>query len=372
MEKNIAIIGAGPAGLVASITAARIIGRGRVTLFESQDRVGKKILVTGNGRCNLSNANFAAECYKNPNFVQSVIERFGTKETLAMFSEMGLLTVQDAEGRIYPRTKQASSVLNCLRTEVARLDVSEKIGQRVDVIHGDAKGFVVNGQKFDKVVIACGGGSELAKQLGHKIVPFAPSLTAIITDRHNLVGLSGKRTDALVTLTDGKRTFSERGEVLFRDNGLSGIAVFNLSAKMAWNKGKWSILLNVIPELSEAELTADINRRDVAGRGADALEGLVDKFIARLAVKAVGCDGVALAKFLQAIPYQVQGVRAEGAQVTSGGVCVDEIGADMQSKIVPGVYFAGEAIDVDGLCGGYNLQWAWSSGHVAGEEACRD
>lgn len=369
MVNKVAIIGGGPAGLVAAISAGRL--GANVTVFEASDRIGKKILATGNGRCNMSNSGLNPEAYKHPDFVRPVFDRFGYDDTLKFFRSMGLLTVVDGEGRVYPRTKQASSVLNCLRAELGRMPIRIITDKKVSEITPSGDKYIVDGEAFDRVIIATGGGSAVASALGHTVIKGVPTLTAVVTDKKNLVGLSGKRVDAIVTLIGDGTELAERGEVLFRDNGLSGIAVFNHTARMAWGKGPWKIALDVVPELSEAELCAEIEGRNVVSRGTEALEGLVDRFLAQLAIKAVGTDGKKLAGFFKAVPYAVQGVRAEGAQVTSGGVDVSELTSSLKSKRCKGLYVVGEAVDVDGLCGGYNLQWAWSSGYIAGTEAAR-
>lgn len=371
MKKSIAVIGGGPAGLIAGIIAGR--QGADVTLLEAQDRIGKKILATGNGKCNLTNTGELLHAYNAPQFVRPVLDKFGTKEALAFFREIGLLTVVDGEGRVYPRTKQATGVLNCLRGEVARLGVNVVVNKKVEDIKKVGKKFVVDGADFDAVILATGGANcALARALGHTVSKsLSPSLSALVTDKQNLVGLDGKRVDAIARLQANTKEVEEKGEVLFRANGLSGIAIFNLSAYVARGAMDARLTLDVVPELTREELKAEIARRDVKKNGVDALEGLVDRFLAQNAVKAVGRDEASLSEYFKAIPYEVKGVRADGAQVTSGGVTLAEVGEDMQSKLVPGLYFAGEVLDVDGLCGGYNLQWAWSSGYVAGEEASR-
>ena len=373
MERKIAIIGGGPAGLMAAIAAKRQATGATVVVFEATDRVGKKILVTGNGRCNLTNAGVDASAYKNPDFVRGVLAQFGYAETIALFKEMGVLTVLDGENRCYPRTKQATTVLNCMRAEIERLGIKTELTAKVAEIKKQGNSFSVNGQKFDRVVLATGGGNaDAAKAFGHTVVPCQPSLSAIVTDKKNLVGLNGKRVDAILTLQGKSVKVSERGEVLFRENGISGIAAFNHSARIARQPDEWKIILDVVPEISSADLVKEIAKRDVKVRGADSLEGIVDRFIAQNAIKAAGTSPAQIAAYLKGIEYKVLGIRAEGAQVASGGVAVGEIDGKMQSKLQKGLYFAGEVVDVDGLCGGYNLQWAWSSGVVAGKGCVND
>lgn len=373
MKKKIAIIGGGASGLTSAIIAGR--KGASVTLFERADRVGKKILVTGNGRCNLSNENLLSEAYNRSDFVMPVLEKFDLAWTKEFFRSLGVLTVSDSEGRIYPRTKEASTVLNALRRECEKLGVSTVLGREIREVTPIKDGFKISGERFDSVIVATGGGVfDIARNLGHTVTAVKPSLTALLTDKKYLKGLNGKRVDAVVTLTDGEKSWSERGEVLFRENGLSGIAVFNHSARINRSGKGFKIVLDVVPEMTEDELDREIESRDLT-LGTDSLDGIVNRFMAANVLRETERArerSKAISRLLKGMPFEVIGLRKEGAQVTSGGVDASEVNEKLESKKCKGLYFCGEVLDVDGLCGGYNLQWAWSSGAAAGEDACRD
>lgn len=372
--KKICIIGGGASGMIAGITAS---AKGEVTVVEKADRIGKKILVTGNGKCNLSNVAIPSHAYKNQDYATSVIKRFDQSETRKFFQSIGVLTVSDESGRVYPRVGQASSVLNCLRNELTRRGVNIVTGSPVSEVKIESDGYVVNGSKYDEVIVAT--TPQNIKIGKHTYTDLVPSLTYLKTDSPYTKGMSGARIKARCTLyRNGIAEHVEDGEIQFKDNYLSGIVIFNLSSLSARKAGKWSIDVDLFPEYDEQSLASEIENRTTYGTTtAECFEGLINKFVSQNVIEQLGIKSVKelkerssdVAKLLKAIPFPVTGRGgADNAQVTSGGIPVVEL-EGVRSKYYPGIFFAGEIIDVDGICGGYNLQWAWSSGRVAGEEA---
>ena len=236
---DVAVIGGGASGLVSAIEVKRNYPKKSVVIFEKLDRVGKKILATGNGRCNLDNLTATKEDYNSPSFVQFALEKYTPLSNLDFFSGLGLLTVSDSEGRVYPRSNSASSVLDALRFETEKLGI-KIIFQKVEKIEKKDV-FIINNIKAEKVIMCCGGASspsqgsdgsgfDLAKKFGHRITPLYPSLVQITTDTRFTKSLKGVRVKGKLTLKE-KENFigSSEGEILFADYGLSGIATMDLS-----------------------------------------------------------------------------------------------------------------------------------------------
>lgn len=397
---QIAVIGGGASGLMAALTAAR--SGHAVTLYERQARVGRKLLATGNGRCNLSNTGLGEENYHGAerHFVLPALEAFPVSETLDFFRSLGLLTVTEPSGRVYPRSDQAGSVVDVLRFSVQAAGAQTRAGEEVLALHRQGGGFLVetaSGREyFDRVIVCCGGlageklggtksGYTLLASLGHSRTKLFPSLVQLKTENTFVRSLKGVRSDAEVTLLQsGKAVARSAGEVQFTDYGVSGPAIFEISREASVRGGKELLLqLDLLRGVSESDLTALLRARcrdfpDLTTE--DLLTGILHNRLGRTVIRAAGfalTDALSAldAKTLRAIAHTVKcftlpvlgTLSFDSAQVTCGGISTAEFKPEtLESRLVPGLYAAGEVLDVDGDCGGYNLQWAWASGRLAG------
>ena len=397
MEDDILILGGGAAGLMAAIAAKRAAPGARVTILEAGDRVGKKILSTGNGRCNLTNLRARAEDYA-PAPVGAVLGQFPPERVLAAFAQMGLCFREEEDGRVYPASDAASSVLDALRLTCAHLGVRERTGFLAVRARRGREGFTLEAEGGERaqgarLLLATGGkagsrvsGYDVAGQLGHSVTRLLPGLAPLKTDGAGLKGLNGVRCRCAASLVQGGRTLlREEGEVLFKDYGLSGIAVFQLSRALARAAGPCEAALDLLPDKTPAQAGEWLRARAklLAWREADAfLLGMMHKNLAANLLRACGIGAVRveaipqdaldrLAQRMKDWRHRVTGTQGfPNAQVTVGGVPLAETEA-LASKRCPGLYLAGEVLDVDGPCGGYNLQWAWASGACVGEAAAR-
>lgn len=428
--RDVIVVGAGASGLMAAVMAAR--GGAKVRILESMKKPGRKLLITGNGRCNLTNtdpdlagAYYSESKEEADRFAESVLKTFGREDTLAFFEQIGLFAARRGP-YVYPRSGQAVTVLNMLLEELARLYVQLKQDTRVQKIYRDpAKKkwlAAVEGWTYEAdAVIVCAGsraapvtgsdgsGYALARSLGHKVRRAMPALTALTCPDPDLKLCAGARTRAAVTLLkayggttgilpDLKETersggcrilAQEEGELQWNASEISGIPVFQLSRFVHGLQGTALLSIDFLPEYEETQvrriLTDQLLR---AGSGASltlVLNGFVQEKIAAFLVKKSGwperlrdcadCGAVAgdLAALLKRLILPVDGTRGfDQAQVCAGGVCLDQIDPrTLESKLHRGLFFAGEVLDIDGPCGGYNLQWAWSSGAAAGMAAAR-
>ena len=402
MKSDIIVIGGGAAGLVAAICAARC--GATVTVLERMPRVGKKLLATGNGRCNYTNHRLNKYCYhtQNPDVVERVLKKFGHKETEDFFLNLGIIP-KEKDGYVYPNSMQAASVLDALRFELDRLKVQIVTDCHVDKIEPKGKGFQIysknNIYHCKKVILAAGGqaseklgsdgsGYMLAKKLGYRISPVVPALTGLKAKEKVYKSLGGIRTEGRVTLyIDGKKQDSHVGELQLAEYGISGIPVFQLSGQAAYgllNKQKVICELDFFPEWKEAELVQLLKERRKRFKK-DSIEvfqtGLLNRKLIHEAMHMSGKtdssgypDMTLLAKTLKHFPATIYESRGyEFAQVCAGGLSLADIRVDsFESVRHPGLYFAGEILDVDGICGGYNLQWAWASGFLAGCHAGKE
>jgi predicted Rossmann fold flavoprotein len=360
-----------------------------VTVLEAGPRVGRKILASGNGRCNLSNTHVAPDAYNQPEFVEPVLAAFGCERVRELLGEIGLATYADDEGRVYPVSNVANSVLDVLRLECAHLGVEERTGFEVARVERAGEGFAVfsaGGERLeaDAVVVATGGGSALLGELGHGSVPAVPVLGPIHTDTRLVRRLSGIRVRCAATLLDsaGEPVATERGELLFRDYGVSGVMVFDLSRFLDLGR---LLSIDVFPDSTRGELEALLSARaqTLGWRTAETFfDGLLHHRVGQVVLVAAGIEPGAsaselpvarLAELLKDFRLDVVGgPEAKAAQVTRGGVPVGEVDpVTLESRLVPGLFVAGEVFDVDGRCGGFNLHWAWASGLVAGQGAAR-
>ena len=397
--EQIVIIGGGASGMAAAISAARHTDR-HVTLLERQPRPGRKLLATGNGRCNLTNTLARPERYHgaDPDFAAPVLAAWPPERVLEFFSALGLRTVTEYGGRVFPCSDHAGSVLDVLRLGLERPNITLLTEHPAERIARSGGGFTVRagGEEFfaDRLILACGGcagsklggvmdGYTLAASLGHSRTALYPALTPLRTAPDYPRALKGVRVDALLRLKRGERTLAERrGDVLFTDTGLSGTAVFELSRYAAGEQDLTAELC--LFDDPEPALFADLQARQRRWPALEAnriLTGAVQSRLGQMLCKYAGISGGAaaetltdaqlraLARAMRSFCLPVTGQSGfEAAQVTAGGLRTAEFDPEtLQSRIVPGLYACGELLDVDGDCGGFNLQWAWASGLRAGE-----
>lgn len=405
MGRQVAVIGGGAAGMTAAIHAA--YGGATVTIFEKNDRVGKKLLSTGNGRCNFSNEAMGARFFHGSGaaLADTVLSRFDVAATKDFFSSLGM-RMKDRDGYLYPASDQASTVLDLLRYELARRGAKVHTGEAVKALSYDGKKekFSVTGTGqncfYDAVILACGGcaapstgsdgnGFRLAEKFGHRIVTPVPALVALRCKEKFYKQVAGVRCDAELTLlVAGKPVCKERGELQLTDYGISGIPTFQISALAAralQEKKKVTVQISFLPDLDAQACNAFFKAR-LREHGEDTMEifltGLVNNKISRLLLRLAAVRETTKAKdvsdeALQRLQKLYRCLETEiletngfeRAQVSAGGVDCGEVTENLMSKRQRGLYFAGEILDIDGLCGGYNLQWAWSSGSVAGRAA---
>ena len=388
---KIAVIGGGASGIAAAIYAKRICKENSVTVFERSDRVLKKLLATGNGRCNLSNESIFPENYfsHNPKEMCEILAAFTLEEEKQFFESIGILLCSE-NGRIYPYSRRANAVSDALRAECERLGIKIRTNAFIDRIIKKNSSFSVLGELFDKVIISCGGFSapsfgtdgnsyRLLKSLGHTISETVYALSPVKVSE-NVKQLKGIRAHCTVTLVDkGQILRSESGELQLTDYGLSGIAVMQLSRQC--RKGS-QIQVNLMPDFSYEKLAAFLKERTKTLshlKADDFLTGFLHKTLAqyilgRCKISASNTakqlsdkDIYALAKEIKALSFTVDAVLGkEQSQATSGGALLSEFNTDtLESKKVRGLYCTGEALDCVGDCGGYNLHWAWATAYVA-------
>lgn len=407
-KKTILIIGGGAAGMIAAIAARR--NGADVTILERNPRVGRKILSTGNGRCNLTNVNIDVSKYhgRHPEFIYGPIYRFGYDMTIDFFEELGITPRIEDGGKVFPMSGQASSVLDVLRYEIENTGINVVCDANVTGIKRKKQFEVtVSGgrvYKGDRVILCAGGkaspdlgsngsGYELAKMLGHTIIEPFPALVQLKLNAPFLKSIMGVKFEGTAdVMVNGKVLRSESGEILFTEYGISGPPILQLSRTAGENimKGREVIIrLSVVNSMDEGELKDYLIGRFLRASSKTlsfSLVGFLNKRLIPVVLREAGIDDInkpagnvskdecgRFAYILKDWRLKVTGTNFwPSAQVTAGGVDVAEIdGRTMESKKVPGLYFAGEIVDIDGDCGGYNLQWAWSSGYVAGESAAR-
>ena len=399
--ETVVILGAGASGMVAALTAAESKNR-RVLLLERQQRVGRKLLATGNGRCNLTNTGASPAHYHGAeaDFVRPALAAFPPEAALAFFRELGLVTVTEPGGRVYPLSDSANSVVDVLRfaLEASAVELRSSCPARA-VRREKSGGFSVvtdaETLRADRLIVACGGaaglklggvgdGYELLAMLGHKRTALYPSLAPILTEPEYPRALKGVRADCRLRLIGGGETLAETaGELQFTETGVSGPAAFELS-RAASVGGKGLTLtadffrehpVDAVPALLRARRS-----RFPALNASEALTGMLHNRLGRMLVKYAGLDANAplsslsdgdldrLARSCRDFRLAVRGVAGfDAAQVTAGGVRTSGFNPEtLESWFVPGLFACGEVLDVDGDCGGFNLQWAWASGRLAG------
>lgn len=404
--KKVGIVGGGASGMFAAIHAAK--EGAKVTIMESGERLGKKILSTGNGKCNLTNLFLDESCYYSENmpFVMQALEQFGVDDTLQAFKSFGLL-LRDKNGYIYPSCEQAAVVSDMLRYMLKSLDVEVLTEHRVTNISQKGKNICIQfeGREallFDSVILASGGrampksgsdgsGYDLAKKLGHEMIPVVPALVQLHCEEDYFKGVSGVRTQAKLKLYINEAVVTEEnGELQLTDIGISGIPVFQISRLAGYalrKKEKVSVVVDCMPDVTMKELRQMLEVHKLLDEKRTAEEffnGLINKKLMGLFMRLADIKpNVEISQvpekkidmfcmLCKEWKVRINGTHSfDNAQVCAGGINTLQIGNNMESKLIPGLFFAGEIMDVDGKCGGYNLQWAWTSGAIAGRSAAR-
>ena len=396
---RVLVIGGGAAGMMAALTAAE--NGHQVTLLERQARVGRKLMATGNGRCNLTNHHVSpAHYHGGEGFCDHALAAFDVGSTLQYFAGLGLLTVAEDSGRVYPFSNMAGSVLDVLRFALENHGIDLHTACPVTGIRKKGDSFLVrteSGGEFtaDRVILAAGGaaggkvggvmdGYQLAKSLGHHRTTLSPSLVQIKTEPTYPRALKGVKAECGITLRqDGETVAQNRGEVLFTEYGVSGPAIFDLSRAAATAGGALCCVLDFFPDWEPREALDWLRQRRTSAGDREAgtlLTGALHSRLGQMVCKAAGFTNQRAAGLddaeLQRIAVQAKGFALpvtgvcgfDQAQVTAGGLRCDEFDPrTMESRLTPGFYACGEVLDIDGDCGGYNLQWAWSSGRLAGQ-----
>lgn len=404
MYHNIIIVGGGASGITAAIAAK---DRGLdVAILEGTDRVGKKILTTGNGRCNITNKNMSLNRYysSNKEFFNHTLKNFSLNDTINFFYSLGLPIVDLEDGKMYPMSLQASSVLDILRLALNERDIPMYLSSKVKSVKKIKDRFQLtttdeNIFYCDKLILSCGGksapntgsdgsGFTLAQSLGHKIIPPVPGLVQLKLKYNKLKALSGIKFDgvaeAYVNNTSIRKEF---GELLFTDYGISGPPVLQLSSKISralYEKKSVTLLVDMCPNIEYEELKnflenhwGTFNYRSVY----ESLVGVINKKLIPIVLKESEISDIhkpcieltwkeksSLLNLLKRWEFEVYDTNSfSNSQVTCGGVDTAYVNSEtLESTIVPNLYFTGEVLDVHGDCGGFNLQWAWSSGYLVG------
>ena len=397
----IGIIGGGAAGMAAALAAAENENV-QVILMERQARVGRKLSATGNGRCNLTNLHALEQGYHGEDaaFSQYALSAFGPERTLEWFRGLGLFTVAEESGRVYPYSDQANSVVDVLRFALEKPNIIQKMGFEVEKVKKTESGFRVETKEetveCDKLIIACGGlagtklggtmsGYKLLRSFGHKCTKLRPTLVQLKSSWSGVASLKGVRANCHAAIFHDGKMFSEStGELQFTEYGLSGPVIFEISRDVCQGKGEWVCRLDFLPNLSGEALEAELIRRKTTNLpAAELLTGILHNRLGRVLTQSAGIsqsrgiaelsdyeikEAVRTVKTFEVTLTEPMGM--DSAQVTAGGIVTDGFdNTTMESRLVPGLYACGEVLDVDGDCGGYNLQWAWSSGHLAGSHA---
>lgn len=397
----IGILGGGASGMAAALAAAEN-PENQVILMERQSRVGKKLSATGNGRCNLTNLHVSPAHYhgQQPEFAQYALSVFDAQAALEWFSGLGLLTVAEDSGKVYPYSDQANSVVDVLRFALEQENITVKLGFDAEKVRRTPTGFRVESREegidCDRLVIACGGlagtklggtmsGYKFLRSLGHHCTKLRPTLVQIKTAWSGVTGLKGVRCNCHAATYCGDRLHSQStGELQFTEYGISGPVIFEISRDVCQEKGEWVARLDFLPDMSEETLMAELLRRKSTRLPAsELLTGILHNRLGRVLSQAAGiCAGQMVSQLPEeALEQVVQAVKdfeirlteplgMDNAQVTAGGILTEEFDEKtMESRQIPGLYACGEVLDIDGDCGGYNLQWAWSSGRLAGLHA---
>ena len=397
----VGIIGAGASGMAAALAAAENKNV-QVILMERQAKVGKKLSATGNGRCNLTNLHAMEGGYHGnaPEFVQPALKTFDVEKTLNWFEDLGLYTVAEDSGRVYPYSDQASSVVDVLRFALEKPNIQLMLGFEVTKLKKVDGGFRVesNGESVfcDKLIVACGGlagtklggsmfGYKFLRGFGHKCTKLRPTLVQLKSSWSGCAAVKGVRANCHAAIYHNDQLHAEStGELQLTEWGLSGPVMFEVSRDACQGLGEWKCVLDFLPDMDQDKLEQMLlRRRETSWRAEDLLTGILHTRLGKVLTQAAGISGYVPIAQLEAEEigevartvkhFEVmltEPLGMDSAQVTAGGILTEEFDPEtMESKLVPGLYACGEVLDIDGDCGGYNLQWAWSSGRVAGLHA---
>ncbi|MDY0317085.1 MAG: NAD(P)/FAD-dependent oxidoreductase [Candidatus Izemoplasmatales bacterium] len=401
---DLIIIGGGASGIMAAITASQYSEK--VLIIEKNNRIGKKVLVTGNGRCNYTNTLLKSTDFNNPSFVEQTLNQFSVEDTIAFFETLGIEPKFEDEGKTYPLSEQSSSFLDVFLYELKLRNISVELNQEIISINKKNELFKLTSNDnrvfmSKKVILSTGGksmpltgsngsGFELAKTLGHHITEVFPALVKLRIESPYLKQLSGVKISTQVDLiVNDKVIQTENGDILFANYGISGPTVLELSRKANDNIIKGSnvgvriVLIQSLPKSKIVERFEIFKYREID----QSLVGLVNKRFINVLIKQAGIEknntiisDIPKSKLFKLIDllydWRLKVVGSLGfddSQVTAGGIDITQIDElTLESKLCKGLFFCGEVLDVDGRCGGFNLQWAWSSGHVAAIHATRD
>ena len=398
-SKKIIIIGGGASGMIAAISARK--SGALVTILERNQKLGKKILATGNGRCNFTNVDATSNHYNHPQFVSTIFEQFSVDKTISFFKELGIYPKIEDEGKTYPLSEQASSINMLLEEELKRLGITIILNAYVTHIEKKEETFFITTQdeiyQADRVVLSTGGkalpqsgsdgnGYDIARSFGHQLTHIFPSLVKLTLDSPHLKHLDGVKFKGTVELYDHHHLLqTEFSDILFTKYGISGPGILQISRKanefLSLNKEIWIklILVNYIQKIDVIHQMKEMKDRQIKSF----LTGLIHQKIIDVILKETQIpkdkilkdlnkdESRALLNILFDWRFKVTGSKDFiDAQVTAGGIKLDEVlPYTLESKLFKGLFFSGEILDIDALCGGYNLQWAWSSGYVAGFHA---
>lgn len=402
--RTVAVIGGGASGMMAAVTAASC--GAHVILLEHKDRIGKKILSTGNGRCNFTNIHQEPICYhsENPLFPWEIVRKYDAQSVISFFLQLGVYS-KNRNGYIYPNSDQASAVLEAFRMELDRLGVEIRTETECREIRPGRKGFTIltdkKPVKADRVILCAGSraapstgsdgsGYDLAKRLGHRIIPVLPALTALKCEEKFFKSIAGVRVNGTVSIwSENECIAKDTGEIQLTDYGISGIPAFQVSryvSKLLYEKREAEAVLDLMPDFTLEQMEAFLRARAKTRPEKEArmfLIGLFHKKLCELWIRLSGIPGqkrageltddeiLRFAGMIKNFHVRISGTNSyDKAQVCCGGVDTGEVDPDtLESAYVPGLHFAGEILDVDGMCGGYNLSFAWASGYAAGRAA---
>jgi predicted Rossmann fold flavoprotein len=410
---DLIVMGAGPAGIMSAISAKKHNPKLSVLILESNDKVGKKLLVSGAGRCNISNNNLSVSCFHggDSRFVSSVFKRFNSKSIIDFFDDLGIDFYEEQKngrtyGKLFPVTNRADTVVRLLELELEHLGVEVELNKTVKDVKKEDEGFrIITGEeeifKSNKIVIATGGmsypslgstgiGFEIAKRFGHDVVKPVPSALGVVAKHWILPRIAGYKCEIEVFLNiKSKFKTKATDEVIFTDYGVSGNAIFALSRDISIRlnreeKNEVELVLNFFPGCKSETLLDKLNqrwRKRPGQIGVSCLYGLLPNKISdnvfrylkidleRKSFELSTVERRRICEFLCKFPLQVKSTKSwQEAEFTAGGVATHEIKIEnLESKIVPGLHFVGEVLDVDGDIGGYNLAWAWATGWIVGK-----
>ena len=409
-QKTLSVIGGGASGLAAAIEAARISRKEnadiKITVFERLPKVGKKILATGNGRCNIMNTSVSINNYHgDPKLLKNIFEQFPVEDNMEFFRSMGVYLAEEADGRLYPLSFQASSVLDALRFEAENLGIEMICDTKIEKIKRKNNGFILNDSIYSDAVIVAGGGKsasvqgsdgscfELLGSLGIKIKPTFPSLTGIVLKQKNKALKGVRAAGEIYIVENGTVVASSEGELQYTDYGISGIPAMEVSRAVSEHfalhrKGKIIMAVNSLPDFAPEEIFDYIVTRKKQNPDLlceDMLSGVMPKKlgIAKLSSASISCTArvstltknkiALLTEIINSEIAEISGVLGfDNSQVTAGGADTKLFNqTTLEAKNVNGLFACGEVLDIDAVCGGFNLSWAWSSGRCAGTYAIK-